>query len=129
MATIPMLDKRRLPPELLREYDIRGTFGSELTADVASAVGAGFATLIGRGGGKVVCVGYDGRLSSPELEAAVIAGVRASGLDVIRIARGPTPMLYFAVHHFHADGGLMVTGSHNPPDQNGFKMMYAKAPL
>jgi phosphomannomutase len=129
MGTISKLDKRRLPSQLLREYDIRGTFGDDLTADVAFAIGAGFATLVRRTGGERVCVGYDGRLSSPELEAAVTAGVLATGLDVIRVGRGPTPMLYFAVRHFHADGGLMVTGSHNPPDQNGFKMMYAKAPL
>jgi phosphomannomutase len=128
MGMISKLDKCR-PSQLLREYDIRGTFGGDLTADVAFAIGAGFATLVRRAGGERVCVGYDGRLSSPELETAVTSGVRATGLDVIRIGRGPTPMLYFAVRHFRADGGLMVTGSHNPPDQNGFKMMYAKAPL
>jgi phosphomannomutase len=127
--SLPELRKRRLPPLLLREYDIRGTFGDDLTTDVAFAIGAGFATLIGRAGGQRVCIGFDGRLSSPELEAAAVAGIRATGLDVIRVGRGPTPMLYFAVHQFNADGGLMVTGSHNPPDQNGFKMMYARAPL
>ena len=79
------------------------------------------------GGGKQVCVGYDGRLSSPELEAAVIDGLRDCGLDVWRAGLGPTPLLYFATLTQGAAGGIMITGSHNPPDQNGFKMMLGKA--
>jgi phosphomannomutase len=72
-------------------------------------------------------VGYDGRLSSPMLEAALVEGLTGRGVDVLRIGLGPTPMLYFAVHHLKADGGMMITGSHNPPDYNGFKMMLGKA--
>ena len=73
-------------------------------------------------GARLVAVGYDGRLSSPELAAALVDGLTASGVDVVRIGRGPTPMLYFATHHLPTDAGVMVTGSHNPPDYNGFKM-------
>ncbi|MEE8444945.1 MAG: phosphomannomutase/phosphoglucomutase, partial [Alphaproteobacteria bacterium] len=76
-----------------------------------------------RRGGRRVCLGYDGRLSSPALARAAIGGFRDSGVDVLDIGLGPTPMLYYAVHAFEADGGLMVTASHNPPEFNGFKMM------
>ena len=82
--------------------------------------------MIRKGGGTRVCVGMDGRLSSPELAEAVIGGLCAGGIDVQWIGRGPTPMLYFAVHHLDADGGVQVTGSHNPPAHNGFKMMLGK---
>jgi len=114
-------------PTVLREYDIRGVVGETLNADDARAVGRAFAAMVEEG--ARVCVGYDGRLSSPELEAAVVEGMTASGIQVLRIGLGPTPMLYFAVHHLAADGGLMVTGSHLPPDHNGFKMVLASAPL
>ena len=76
-----------------------------------------------RRGGRVVCIGYDGRVSSPELERACVDGLIACGLEVRRVGRGPTPMLYYAVHALKADGGIMITGSHNPPDHNGFKIM------
>jgi phosphomannomutase len=108
---------------VLREYDVRGIVGDTLSTADAYAVGRGFASMVRAGGGRRVCVGYDGRLSSPEMEAAVVDGVRAAGCDAVRVGRGPTPMLYFSVFHLEADGGIMVTGSHNPPDYNGFKMM------
>ena len=73
-------------------------------------------------GARSAAVGYDGRLSSPDLAAALVDGLAASGVDVVRIGLGPTPMLYFASHHLPTDAGVMVTGSHNPPDYNGFKM-------
>ena len=115
---------------VLREYDIRGVVGETLSAADANAVGRAFATLAARrGAGRRICVGYDGRLSSPELERALVAGLAAGGVEVLRVGLGPTPMLYFAVHHLDADGGVMVTGSHNPPDQNGFKFMMGKGPF
>jgi phosphomannomutase len=77
-------------------------------------------------GGRRVCLGYDGRLSSPELALALTDGLFRSGMEVLRIGLGPTPMMYFAVHHLNADGGLHVTGSHNPPSHNGFKMVLGK---
>ena len=113
---------------ILREYDIRGIVDRTLTEADATAIGRAFASIVlGRGGGRRICVGYDGRVSSPRLEAALIDGLTGAGIEVLRVGLGPTPMLYFAVFHHDADGGVMITGSHNPPDQNGFKMMIGKA--
>ncbi len=116
-----------LAPAILREYDIRGVVGKNLTEREARAIGRAFGTMVARRGGKTVCLGYDGRVSSPGFAAAAAEGLSECGLTVWRVGRGPTPMLYFAVFHFGADGGLMITGSHNPPDQNGFKMTLGPA--
>ncbi len=116
-------------PTVLREYDIRGIVGTTLSEVDAYAVGRGFGTLVRRNGGKRVCTGYDGRVSSPALEAALVEGLKDCGLHVLRVGLGPTPMLYFSVYHHDADGGVMLTGSHNPPDYNGFKMMIGKKPF
>ena len=116
-------------PTSLREYDIRGIVGQTLGAADAFAIGRCFGSLVVRDGGKNVVVGYDGRLSSPELETALVDGLKACGLDVIRIGRGPTPMLYYATTRLRAAGGIMVTGSHNPPNYNGFKMMLGGKPF
>jgi len=113
----------RFHPTVLREYDIRGIVGQTLSAADADAVGRAFATLVREAGGGTVCIGYDGRLSSPELEAAAVEGLRSAGVEVWRVGRGPTPMLYYAAVTLKAGGGIMITGSHNPPDYNGFKMM------
>jgi phosphomannomutase len=114
---------------ILREYDIRGVVGKTLSPDDALAVGRAFGTVVARQGGKTVCLGYDGRLSSPDMQEAVAEGLMAAGIRVVRIGLGPTPMLYFAVNHLEADAGIMVTGSHNPPTHNGFKMMLGKRPF
>ena len=113
---------------ILREYDIRGIVGETLSKEDAFFIGKGFATIIAReqSESKTICVGYDGRLSSPELVEALIEGIKSAGANVINIGLGPTPMLYFAANHFNAAGGIMVTGSHNPPTHNGFKMMIGK---
>jgi len=116
----------RLNPTILREYDIRGVVGETLTAADAHAIGRAFAQIVSEAGGKRVAVGRDGRLSSPMLEEALIAGLGEGGIDTQRIGLGPTPMLYFAVNTLEVDGGLMVTGSHNPADYNGFKMMLGR---
>ncbi len=121
-----MTDGHTFHKTLLREYDVRGIVGDTLNAADARALGHAFATVVARGGGGRVCVGYDGRLSSPELEAAVIAGLVAGGMEVERIGRCPTPMLYYAAYEGNADGAVMVTGSHNPPDYNGFKMVLGR---
>jgi phosphomannomutase len=113
----------------LREYDIRGIVGKTLGEADAQAVGRGFGTVVRRNGGRLVSVGRDGRTSSPALEAALVDGLLAAGVDVIRIGLGPTPMLYFSVYELGADGGVMLTGSHNPPDHNGFKMMLKDRPF
>ena len=114
---------------LLREYDIRGVVGTTLRTADAQAIGRSFGTVIRRRGGRRVVVGYDGRLSSPMLAEALVAGLAASGCDVTVIGQSPTPMLYFATHHLEADGGIEITGSHNPPDYNGFKMVCQGAPF
>jgi phosphomannomutase len=119
----PAADARALHPTLLREYDIRGIVGETLTAADMGLIGRAFGTILARDGGRTAAVGYDGRLSSPELESALVEGLVACGLHVTRIGRGPTPMLYFASHTLATDAGLMVTGSHNPPDYNGLKMI------
>ncbi|HEY0112414.1 MAG TPA: phosphomannomutase/phosphoglucomutase [Allosphingosinicella sp.] len=113
----------RLHPTSLREYDIRGIYGETLAEGDARAVGRTFGTLVRRAGGRSVAVGRDGRLSSPGLEAALVEGLTASGIDVVRIGLGPTPMLYFAEVELPVDGGIMITGSHNPGNYNGFKMV------
>ncbi len=113
-------------PTSLREYDIRGVVGRTLHPADAFAIGRCFGSVVARAGGKRVAVGYDGRLSSPELAASLVDGLKASGMEVLRVGRGPTPMLYFAATTLNTDGAVMVTGSHNPPDYNGFKMMLGK---
>jgi len=114
----------KFDPTSLREYDIRGIVGKTLGPDDARAIGRGFATLLRRAGGHRVAVGRDGRISSPMLEAALIEGLTASGCNVVRTGMGPTPMLYFAEATLEVDGGIQITGSHNPGNYNGFKMVF-----
>jgi phosphomannomutase len=114
---------------VLREYDIRGIVGETLSAADALAIGKAYATQILRSGGNTIALGFDGRVSSPELAAAVAEGLLSTGVHVKRVGLGPTPMLYFAVKHLHADAGIMVTGSHNPPTHNGFKMALSTGPV
>ncbi len=117
-------------PTVLREYDIRGIIGETLGPDDARAIGRGFATLLRRAGGSRVAVGYDGRVSSPTLEHALVEGLNASGCDVVRIGLGPTPMLYYAEASAEdVDGGIQITGSHNPANYNGFKMVFQGRPF
>jgi len=116
----------KFDPHILREYDIRGIVGKQVHAADARAIGRSFGTLVRRNGGKRVALGYDGRLSSPELAAACIEGLTAAGIEVTDVGMVSTPMLYFSVYHLDTDAGLQITGSHNPPDYNGFKMMMGK---
>ncbi len=110
-------------PTSLREYDIRGIVGQTLGAEDAFAIGRGFGTLVRRAGGTRVAVGRDGRESSPMLEEALVRGLTQTGVDAVRVGLGPTPMLYYAEAVLEVDGGIMITGSHNPADYNGFKMV------
>ncbi|MBA3669298.1 MAG: phosphomannomutase/phosphoglucomutase [Sphingomonas sp.] len=110
-------------PSILREYDVRGIVGDTLTAADARALGRSYGALAVAEGARRIAVGRDGRSHSPELEAALIDGLTLSGLDVVRIGMGPSPMLYFATATLGVDGGIQVTGSHNPADYNGFKML------
>lgn len=114
---------------VLREYDIRGIVDETLSSIDAWAIGRAFATRIAREGGSSVCVGYDGRLSSMDFAVNLIDGLTEGGMTVTSIGLGPTPMLYYAVHSLQADGGIMVTGSHNPANHNGFKMMIGNKPF
>ncbi|MCB2045790.1 MAG: phosphomannomutase/phosphoglucomutase [Novosphingobium sp.] len=117
-------------PTVLREYDIRGIIGETLGPDDARAIGRGFATLLRAAGGHRVAVGYDGRISSPMLEHALIEGLNASGCDAVRIGMAATPMLYYAESSAEdVDGGIQITGSHNPANYNGFKMVFQGRPF
>ena len=113
----------RFNPTSLREYDIRGIVGETLGEADAYAVGRTFGTLLRRAGGTRAAVGRDGRTHSPALESALVRGFTEAGVDVVRVGMGPTPMLYFAEAELEVDGGIQITGSHNPGNYNGFKMV------
>jgi phosphomannomutase / phosphoglucomutase len=116
-----------LNPHIFRAYDVRGRVGTDITPDVFRQVGRAYATLIRREGGRTIAVGQDNRLSSAELRAAFIEGVRAAGVSVVDIGLVTTPILYFATAHWGLDGGANITGSHNPIDYNGVKMVHPGA--
>ena len=115
-------------PTILREYDIRGVIGETLSPDDAYAIGRSFASFKPewKNTKPRIAVARDGRLSSPSLEAALIKGLNDAGADAVAIGVAPTPMLYFTVCKENLDGGIMVTGSHNPPSHNGFKFMIGR---
>jgi phosphomannomutase len=110
-------------PTILREYDIRGVVGDTLDEADAYALGRSYGALTGEEGARRIAVGRDGRTHSGMLQEALVRGLNDSGVDVIEIGMGPSPMLYFATHYLDVDGGLQVTGSHNPADYNGFKLL------
>jgi phosphomannomutase / phosphoglucomutase len=114
-----------LPPEIFKAYDIRGVVGRTLTPDVVHAVGRAVGSLARERGSDTFAIGRDGRLSGPELLSALSEGIRAAGVNVIDIGMVVTPMTYFAAHHLGTGCSVMVTGSHNPPDYNGLKMVVA----
>jgi len=114
-------------PEVLREYDIRGIVGSDLNENTAYTIGRTFGFVVkSRSSLGTVVTGYDGRLTSPKLHQALCEGLKQAGTKVIDVGMGPTPMIYFAHYHFNSDAAVMVTGSHNPSDYNGFKMVFNK---
>src|SRR6476661_1902962 len=110
-------------PTILREYDIRGIVGDTLTEADAYALGRTFAALAREEGARRLAVGRDGRTHSGMLEAALVRGLTEGGVDAVLTGMGPSPMLYFATHALDVDGGIQVTGSHNPADYNGFKLL------
>ncbi|MDP4540642.1 phosphomannomutase/phosphoglucomutase [Qipengyuania sp. DY56-A-20] len=117
-------------PTVLREYDIRGIIGETLGPDDARAIGQVFGSMLREAGGSKVAVGYDGRVSSPILEHALVEGLTACGCDVVRIGMAATPMLYYAeASGEEIDGGIEITGSHNPANYNGFKLVFQGRPF
>jgi len=112
-----------LKPEIFREYDIRGIVDQDLTPETVELLGRGIGTYIRRRDRKQVALGQDCRLSSPEFSAALIRGLLSTGCDVLALGTVPTPLLYFCVYTKDQEAGVMITGSHNPPEYNGFKIM------
>ncbi len=109
--------------EIFKAYDIRGIVGKSLTPETVELVGKALGTEAKRRGGKTITIGRDGRLSGPSLSAALARGIQSTGINVIDIGMCATPMVYFGAYHFNTGSGVMVTGSHNPPDYNGIKMV------
>lgn len=116
-------------PQIYREYDIRGVVDKDLTVEIVRKLGKGFGTHMVRLGKKSLAVGRDGRLSSKSFSEALIEGLISTGCDVVNIGVCPTPVYYFSVFHLDRDGGVMVTGSHNPPEFNGFKVSVGKSTI
>ena len=114
---------------IFREYDVRGIVGNDLTSDVADSIGRAYGTMARQRGCRTVALGRDGRLTSPDLRDRVLAGITAAGVNVVDIGICPTPLLYFALYELSVDGGVMVTGSHNAAEYNGFKMCLEKTAL
>lgn len=124
-----MTDGRTLDPTILREYDIRGIVDDSLSTEDVRAIGRALGTLTVRAGGKTAAVGYDGRESSPGFASAMADGLAACGLAVYTVGLGPTPMLYFAGKTLNTDVAVMISGSHNPPEYNGIKIMMGGKPF
>ena len=114
---------------IFREYDIRGIVGSDLTLEMAEVIGRAYATLGKERGVGTVAVGRDGRLTSPDLRTRLITGLTDGGLDVMDLGLCATPLLYFSLFHRQVDGGIMITGSHNAAEYNGFKLCIGKEAL
>jgi len=116
---------QNLPPQIFKAYDIRGIVGETLTAEVVEAIGHALGSEAAARGQHTIAIGRDGRLSGPELSAALARGIRKSGIDVIDVGLVATPMTYFAAYQLQTHCAVMLTGSHNPPDYNGLKMVLA----
>jgi phosphomannomutase/phosphoglucomutase len=116
-------------PQIFREYDIRGVVNKDLTPDVVRTLGRGFGTHMTQSGRRDLVVGRDGRLSSKAFAEALIEGLLSTGCNVVNIGLCPTPVYYFSVFHLDKDGGMVVTGSHNPPEFNGFKVSVGKSTI
>jgi len=119
----------QINPQIFREYDIRGVVDKDLTPDIVKTLGQGFGTRMAHLGRKELVVGRDGRLSSKTFKEALVEGLISTGCHVIDIGLCPTPVYYFSIFHLDKDGGMMVTGSHNPPEFNGFKVSVGKSTI
>ncbi|MCB9727573.1 MAG: phosphomannomutase/phosphoglucomutase [Deltaproteobacteria bacterium] len=116
-------------PRIFRAYDVRGVADTDLTDPFARDLGRAYGTMVRRDGGRVVCLGRDCRTHGPRLHAAFLSGLLSTGLEVLDVGVVSSPLLYFAVFHHDTDGGVQITGSHNPAEDNGFKMMHGKDSL
>ena len=117
------------PKEIFKAYDIRGIVGKTLTPEIVEAIGHAIGSEAVARKQRSVVIGRDGRLSGPDLSAALARGIQKAGVDVVDVGRVATPMLYFAAYHLGANSGVMVTGSHNPPEYNGLKMLLGSETL
>ena len=123
-------DGTLIAPGIFRQYDIRGVVGHDLTAEAAEGIGRAYSALLAeRGLGRTVVVGRYNRPSGAMLRDALVHGLRSTGTGVVDIGEVPTPLMYWALHHLRVDGGIQVTGSHNPPEFNGFKICVGPASL
>lgn len=118
-----------LPRHIFRQYDIRGLAEKELTDEVSRSIGQAFGTFLVREKKKKIALGYDLRPSSIRIRKALLEGLLSTGVDVLELGLIPTPLLYFGVVHFKQDAGISITGSHNPPEYNGFKFQLADRPF
>ena len=119
----------KINPQIYREYDIRGVVDKDLTPEIVRRLGQGFGTHMANLGRKNLVVGRDGRLSSPVFGESLIEGLTSTGCNIVDIGICPTPVYYFSIFHLNKDGGTMVTGSHNPPEFNGFKVSVGKSTI
>jgi len=119
----------QINPQIFREYDIRGVVNKDLTPSIVRTLGQGFGTHMAHSGHRELVVGRDGRLSSKAFEEALIEGLISTGCNVVNIGLCPTPVYYFSIFHLNKNGGMMVTGSHNPPEFNGFKVSAGKTTI
>jgi phosphomannomutase/phosphoglucomutase len=119
----------KLNPEIFRQYDIRGVVDKDLTPKIVEILGKGIGTYLRKRDKKEIVIGRDARLSSPEFRNALLAGLISTGCKVIDLGLIPTPLLYFSIYYQKKDGGVMITGSHNPPEYNGFKIMCGEETL
>ena len=119
----------QMNPNIFREYDIRGIVGQDLTEETVAILGKAIGTFFNKNGAKRIAIGFDARESSPVFERLLTEGFNDSGCDAVLIGRVPTPVLYHTVYTKDVDGGVMITGSHNPPDHNGFKICFGKQTL
>ena len=119
----------QINPYIFREYDIRGVVDKDLTAGAVELIGKGFGTYLKRNGAKKVSLGGDVRLHTEKLRKYIIKGISSTGLDIINLGAVPTPAQYLSLHKLPVEGGMMITGSHNPPEFNGFKMSLGTAPI
>ena len=128
-ASLCQGESMKINPQIYREYDIRGVVDKDLTPEIVRRLGQGFGTHMAQLGRKNLVVGRDGRLSSPVFGEALIEGLISAGCNIVDIGVCPTPVYYFSVFHLNKDGGMMVTGSHNPPEFNGFKVSVGKSTI